>query len=54
MVSNWAARTLQQTLPRYEDGALISKWCLFVEVEMGVACTGGAGGVYCVEGGIDY
>ena len=27
------------------------KWCAIVEVEMGVACSSGAGGVYCVEGG---
>ena len=54
MVSNWAARILQQTFPRYEGGVLGSanaKWCLIVDVEVGVVCTGGAGGVYCVEGG---
>ena len=28
----------------------IPKWCVIVEVEVGVACSGGAGGLYCVEG----
>jgi hypothetical protein len=29
---------------------MIPKWCLLVEVEVGIASTGGAGGVYYVEG----
>lgn len=48
----------QTPLPRYEVAVVyqdpqISKWCLLMEVEVGIASTGSyrAGGVYLEEGG---